>query len=274
MTIVPHSRPKALATSTVAVAALGLAAPAAAQQTQDDSPVAAAVAPEKMDRDHVTIGIGAAALADFQGSRHYQIQPAPIVDVEQGRFFAKSGEGIGIKVINTPNFQAGVSVNWMRGYDAEDVPEGIGELKSTFGGRAFVSGQFAGFAATIAVTAPVFGGDADGVFANARIAYPVRVSDSITISPAVGVSWADGKFMRRYFGVNEAQAVASGLPVYEPSSGFKDVDARLAASFRLTRRISLVGIGMITRNLDRATDSPFNQRRWSPAGVLGLAYTF
>jgi outer membrane protein len=274
MTIVPHSRPKALATSTVAVAALGLAAPAAAQQTQDDPPVAAAVAPEKIDRDHVTIGIGAAALADFQGSRHYQIQPAPIVDVEQGRFFAKSGEGIGIKVINTPNFQAGVSVNWMRGYDAEDVPEGIGELKSTFGGRAFVSGQFAGFAATVAVTAPVFGGDAEGVLANARIAYPVRVSDTITISPAVGVSWADGKFMRRYFGVNEAQALASGLPVYEPSSGFKDVDARLAASFRLTRRISLVGIGMITRNLDRATDSPFNQRRWSPAGVLGLAYTF
>jgi outer membrane protein len=274
MTIVPLSRPKALATSAVAIAALGLAAPAAAQQTEDDSPVAATVAPEKIDRDHVTIGIGAAALADFQGSRHYQIQPAPIVDVEQGRFFAKSGEGIGIKVINTPNFQAGVSVNWMRGYDAEDVPEGIGELKSTFGGRAFVSGQFAGFAATLAVTAPVFGGDAEGVFANARIAYPVRVSDTITISPAVGVSWADGKFMRRYFGVNEAQAVASGLPVYEPSSGFKDVDARLAASFRLTRRISLVGIGMITRNLDRATDSPFNQRRWSPAGVLGLAYTF
>lgn len=274
MTIVPTFWPHAFSMSGVVIAAFALAAPAAAQQVKNDSPVAAAVTPEKIDRDHVTIGIGAAALPDFQGSRHYQIQPAPIIDVEQGRFFARTGDGIGIKVFNTRNFQAGVSVNWMRGYDAEDVPEGIGELKSTFGGRAFVSGQFAGFAATVAVTAPVFGGDAEGMLANARIAYPVRVSDSITISPAVGVSWADGKFMRRYFGVNEAQAVASGLPVYEPSSGFKDVDARLAASFRLTRRISLVGIGMITRSLDRATYSPFNQRRWSPAGVLGLAYTF
>lgn len=274
MTIVRLFWPQALATSAVVIATFGLATPAAAQQADDTETFAEAAAPGRADRNHVTVGIGAAALADFQGSRHYEIQPAPIIDIEQGRFFAKTGEGIGIKVINTPNFQAGVSVNWMRGYDAEDVPEGIGELKSTFGGRAFVSSQFAGFAATVAVTAPVFGGDAEGVLANARIAYPVRVSDSITISPALGVSWADGKFIRRYFGVNEAQAMASGLPVYQPSSGFKDVDARLAASFRLTRKISLVGIGMITRNLDRATNSPFVERRWSPAGVLGLAYTF
>jgi len=232
VTIVPFSL-HALAASGVAIAAFGLAAPASAQQLDDNSPVAVAADPETIDRDHVTIGIGAAALGDFQGSRHYQIQPAPIVDVEKGRFFAKSGEGIGIKVINMPNFQAGVSVNWMRGYDANDVPEGIGKLKSTFGGRAFVSGQFAGFAATVAVTAPVFGGDAEGLLANARIAYPVRLNNSITISPAVGVSWADGKYMRRYFGVNEVQAVGSGLPVYQPTSGLKDVDARLALNFKL-----------------------------------------
>jgi outer membrane protein len=274
MTKVPPSWPQAFSMSGVVIAAFGLATPALAQQVDDTQTFAEAAASDRIDRDHVTIGIGAAALADFQGSRHYQIQPAPIIDIEQGRFFAKSGEGIGIKVINTTNFQAGLSVNWMRGYDAKDVPEGIGELKSTFGGRAFVSGQFAGFAATVAVTAPVFGGDAEGVLTSARIAYPVRLSSSITISPAVGVSWADGKYMRRYFGVNEEQAAASDLPVYQPSSGFKDVDARLAVSFRLTRKISLVVIGMITRNLDRVTGSPFVERRWSPAGVLGVAYTF
>jgi outer membrane protein len=273
VTRVPTSWSCLLTVSGAGIAALG-AAPAAAQEANDPYSVAQPADLEQVDRDHVTIGIGAAALPDFQGSRHYQLQPAPIVDVEEGRFFAKSGEGIGIKLINMPNFQAGVGVNWMRGYDAEDVPTGIGKLKSTFGGRAFVSGQFGGFAGTIAVTAPVFGGDAEGVLANARISYPVRISDSITVSPALGVSWADGKFMRRYFGVDEAQATASGLPIYRPSSGFKDVDARLAVNFRLTRRISLVGIGMITRNLARATNSPLVERRWSPAGVLGLAYTF
>ena len=271
MTIAPRSFPHVFATSGLFIAALSLTAPASAQQDDDTRSFAEA---NKTESDHVTIGIGVAALADFQGSRHYQIQPAPIVDIEQGRFFAKSGEGIGIKVINMSNFQAGVSVNWMRGYDAEDVPTGIGKLKSTFGGRAFVSGQFAGFSGTVAVTAPVFGGDAEGVFANARIAYPVQVTDSLTISPALGVSWADSKFMRRYFGVSEEQAFASDLPLYQPSSGFKDIDARLAVNFELTPKISLVAVGMITRNFNTATDSPFVERRWSPAGVVGLAYTF
>lgn len=274
MTTAPIFLPHALAVGGLAIAALSLASPASAEQADDGQTFAEAVDIDTSERDYITIGAGVAALADFQGSRHYEIQPAPIVDIEQGRFFAKSGEGIGIKFINMPNLQAGMGVNWMRGYDAEDVPVGIGELKSTFGGRAFVSAQFAGFAGTVAVTAPVFGGDAEGVFASARVAYPVQVTDSITISPAIGISWADSKFMRRYFGVNGEQALASSLAAYRPSSGFKDVDARLAVNFELTPKISLVAIGMITRNLDTVTDSPFVERRWSPAGVVGLAYTF
>lgn len=234
----------------------------------------AATEPGKVNQDHVTIGLGAAAIADFQGSRHYELQPVPIVDIVEGRFFARSGEGVGVKLVDGRNVQAGIGVNWLRGYDADDVPAGIGRLKSTFGGRAFVSGQFAGFAATAAVTAPIFGGDAEGVLVNARIARPLHWGSSLTISPAVGISWADGKYMRRTFGVNGPQAAASGLPIYQPSAGFKDVDGRIAVSYRLSRKISVIGVGMVTRNLDWVTDSPFVERRWSPAGVLGIAYTF
>jgi len=248
-------------------------APAAAQETGGDEAVPV-VDPAMASRNHVIIGVGAALLPDFQGARRYELQPVPIVDVVKGRFFAKAGEGIGVRAVDKPKLQAGVSVNWTRGYQADEVPAGIGKLGDTFGGRAFVSGQVAGFAAIASVTAPVFGGDAEGVLADLRVSRPIRVSDRIMVSPAVGMSWASGQYMRRTFGVDEQQAARSSLPTYRPSGGIKDVDARLAVNFRLNDRINLIGIGLLTRNFDRITDSPFVSRRWSPAGVVGLGYAF
>lgn len=259
--------------ATLTAVLLSLAAPAAAQDAGENGALPAA-GPAPANRNHTIIGVGAALLPDFQGARRYELQPVPIVDVVRGRFFAKAGEGIGIRAVDTPHFQAGVSVNWMRGYRADEVPSGIGKLGDTFGGRGFVSAQVAGFAAIASVTAPVFGGDAEGVLADLRISRAIRVSDRIMVSPSVGMSWASGAYMRRTFGVNEQQAAQSGLRTYRPSGGIKDVDARLAINFRLNDRIHLVGAGLLTRNFDRITDSPFVSRRWSPAGVVGLGYAF
>ncbi|WP_425506465.1 MipA/OmpV family protein [Sphingomonas xinjiangensis] len=77
-----------------------------------------------------------------------------------------------------------------------------------------------------------------------------------------------------YFGVNAEQAAASGLPQYKPSSGFQDVGATLAIKYRLTDHISFVGSALMTQNLDRVMDSPFTERKWQPASILGVAYTF
>ncbi len=270
----PWPWPRVLFASSACVLTIGLSSPAAAKQADDGLTISPAPEVERNNRDHVVVGMGTMVLPQFQGSRDFQVQPALVIDVEQGRFFAKAGEGIGLYLINQEKLQAGVSVTWMLGYDRKDVPDGIGKLNDTFGGRAFVTGQVAGFTGNLSVTSPVFGGDAKGVIVNARISRSFRLSEKVTISPGIGVSWADAKHLRRYFGVDEEQSAASGLPIYRPSSGFKDVDARLAVSYRLTQRVNLVGVGMLVRNLDRVADSPFNQRGWSPMAVLGFGYAF
>lgn len=231
------------------------------------------VAREATSDNHITIGIGGAALPEFQGSKDYFIQPIPVIDIKQGPFFLRLGDGLGVNVIDTPNFQAGFSVTPVRGYDADKVPAGIGKLDTSIGGRGFVSGTFGGVVGTLALTAP-FSGDAKGMFVEADISYPVRLSDRLLVVPGLRATWADKKYLGRYFGVNAEQAAASGLPEYRPSSGFQDVGATLAIKYRLTRHISVVGSALITRNLDRVTDSPFTERKWQPAGILGVAYTF
>ncbi|MBC3941099.1 MipA/OmpV family protein [Sphingomonas albertensis] len=231
------------------------------------------VAREATSDNHITIGIGGAALPEFQGSKDYFIQPLPVVDIKQGHFFLRLGDGIGVNVVDTPEFQAGFSITPVRGYDADKVPKGVGKLGTSIGGRGFVSGTVGGFVGTLAVTAP-FTGDAKGMFVDGEISYPVRVTDRLLVVPGVRATWADKKYLTSYFGVNAQQAAASGLPQYKPSSGLQDVGATLAVKYRLTDHISFVGSALMTRNLDRVMDSPFTERRWQPVGILGVAYTF
>jgi outer membrane protein len=234
----------------------------------------AATAANAGPEDHVMIGAGAAVLPDFQGSDGYRIIPAPLIDVRHGRFFAQTGDGIGADLIDRAGFRAGVSVSWMRGYGRDDVPDGIGKLGGTVGGHAFVSWQIGDATVSVSTTSPVFGGDMEGVVVSGQLSYPVAVTGRLTISPSIGTSWANARYMRRYFGVDAEQAAASGLMPYRPSSGFKDISAHLTTSYRLADHISLIGVVLLGRNLDQVTDSPFVEQRWQPAGIAGIAYTF
>jgi len=228
---------------------------------------------EAASDNHITVGIGGAVLPEFQGSKDYFIQPIPIVDIKQGPFFLNLGDGLGINIVDSTSFRAGVSVTPVVGYDADKVPAGIGKVGISASARGFVSGTLGGVTGTLAVTTP-FAGDADGMFVEGEIEYPVRVTDRLLIVPSLRATWADKKFLGSYFGVNAEQAAASGLPEYHPSSGFQNVGGALAINYRFTDHISLVGAAMVTRNLDPVMDSPFTERRWQPGGILGVAYTF
>jgi outer membrane protein len=161
----------------------------------------------------------------------------------------------------------------MLGYRRSDVPDGIGKLSSTLGGRAFVSGHLGGVTGTVALVHAALGGDFEGFVLNSRVSYPVWLGRLMLI-PSVWVTWANGQYMRRYFGVNAEQAAASGLPRYNPSAGFKEINAGLAINYALTRALGLTAFPSVARNMDGVTDSPFVERRWQGAGVLGVTYTF
>src|SRR3546814_6838519 len=96
----------------------------------------------------------------------------------------------------------------------------------------------------------------------------------MTVIPTVGTSWANGKHMNRYFGIDAGEALASGLPLYRAGSGFKDVSGLVTASYRLDAHWSLGATGGVTRLLGDAADSPLNERRWQPSGFMSVAYTF
>lgn len=69
-------------------------------------------------------------------------------------------------------------------------------------------------------------------------------------------SYADSDYMDSYFGIDTADADASGLSVYDADSGFKDASAGLAWQYNFNRNWGMLALAKYTRLLDDAEDSP------------------
>lgn len=230
-------------------------------------------APAQADSDHVTLGASAAMAPRFQGSDKYRVQPLPVVDVQWGRFFARTGDGIGLTIVRTDTFTAGASVTWMQGYDDDDVPPGIRGVDDALGGRVFVSARYEGAVATLSATQALTETDR-GLSANLNLAYPIRATGRLTVTPSLGTTWASGKYARSYFGVDPSESAASGLAAYEPSSGFTDVTLRIGVKYRVTDSFSVLGSLGLVRLLDVGADSPLVERKTQPTAMFGGSYTF
>jgi len=190
-----------------------------------------------------------------------------------GRFFAKSGEGIGLNVIETSAFRAGVAVNWMQGYDDDEAPDGLSEVKDALGARVFAAVRLKGTVATLAGTKAVTESER-GLLINASLAYPFAVTKRLMVVPSLGATWADEDYMVSYFGVEASEAATSSFNRYTPRASLRDASFRLSAKYLISDKISVVALAGVTHLLGDAADSPFVERQTQPLGFIGLTYTF
>jgi outer membrane protein len=225
------------------------------------------------EKNRIVMGAGVAVLPRFEGSDEYRVEPAPLIDVRQGRFFARTRDGIGVDLVDMPRFTMGVGLNWMQGYDRDDVPDGIGKLSSALGGKVFMSTRMGDVVATLSATQALTKRER-GLLVNAQLSYPYEVTGRLSIIPSVSVNWGNAKYMNSYFGVDASRAADSGLPRYEPSAGFKDASFRIAANYQFNKSWSAVSAVGVSRLFNKAGDSPFVQRQMQLRALVGLTYTF
>ncbi len=228
---------------------------------------------EARDDSHIIVGLGAFYAPAYQGADKYRALPMPVIDLKWGPFFANLRNGIGMSVVDNKIITTGASITFMPGYRRNDVPDGIGNLSAGAGARGFVSLNAGGFVATVGGTKGITGGN-KGVIADATLSYPITVTPRVMIIPTIGTTWTDAKYNDRYFGVDPAQSLASGLPQFRPGSGFKDASALLTVSYRLTDHITLGASGGVTTLLGPVKESPLVFHRTQPAGFLSAAYRF
>lgn len=287
----------------VLLSACALSVVAAPAFAQDATPQAAPAAdkltvdPAALDRDSITLGIGAAVLPSYEGSNDYVIVPAAAARGKiKGLSFFTRGTQLLVDVIpdgSGPRFtvEAGpaIGINLNRtGRLVDNRVRALGKIKAAAEGGGFV-----GIGRTGVITS-----DYDSL--NLRVSYVHDIGDvhrSYLITPSldygtplskkayVGLSvsadYAGGGYAQTYFGVDAPGSVRSGLPVFTARKGWKDVTGGILANYALTgdllHGLSLFATGSYSRLQNDFAASPVTRVAGSRSqwfGAIGLGYTF
>ena len=264
----------------VAAAAMAVAmsaAPAKAQPFQ-----------EPHQGDELTVGLGVAVAPDYEGADEYRVIPAPSISWKTSAFTLRTrGPGIEIDLVPGQGFGAGPILRYDFGRDDADdsavarLPDIEGSLEAGgFVSAALPVASLGGsplLATFRAEATQGLGDDGHGGLEAKGSVGLLAPGDPLTLGVNLSTTWADEDYMRAYFGVTAAGAAASGLPVYTPDPGIKDVGVNLFASYKLTQNWSATAAAGYTRLIGDAADSPIVGQRGSENqffGAFGLSYTF
>jgi MipA family protein len=252
--------------------------------------------PEAARRDSITIGVGGVITPRFEGAEDYTLSPGGAL---RGRVsgvafstvgtalfvdLVPSSGGPGTKFIAGPIAHLGLNRSSLKRIrDPQIVALGKIPVSVDVGGHVglsrtgLITSDFDNLTLDVAVSHDVTSVH-DSLIVTPSISYGTPLSTKAFVGISVSATHVGRGFAERYFGVTPAQSTASGLSVYTPGAGIKDVNfgvlGNLALSGNLRRGLSLFGIGSYAKLLGDFGRSPIVRDRNQFFGGLGLAYTF
>ena len=252
-----------------------------------------------MGKNTITLGLGAAYLPDYQGSNDYQFTPAPAgLAYIDGHTITWIGNRLSVDLIGARGNP---------GRDCQAGPVGVVNLDRTAPSRiddprvralgkigaAVELGGYVGIGKVGVVTSPYdrlsvalsYRHDVTGVHDSGIWQPSINYFTPLSTKAAAGLfataEHAGAGYARRYYSITPGQSVASGLPIYDARSGWKNWTAGALGTYSLTGNLlqgwKLVGSVAYSRMLNDFGDSPIVSQAGSRSqwlGALGVAYTF
>ena len=268
-----------------------LALPAAAQEGEGPPPATV------YDGDWALVGAGIAISPSYDGSDDYVVSPLPFVAGSFGGVdFSPRPAGIAADLIPDRDgarveFIAGpaLRVRLDRSRQIEDeVVEALGERDVAVEVGPTVGLSFNQLLSpfdSLTVAADFrwdVAGAHDGFVIAPSVSYFTPVSRAAAVILSVGAEHVDGDYADYYFDVSPGQSLASGLPVFDADSGWKNVGVNALVSYDLGGDLTDGGLsvnvaGGYSRMLEDAKRTPSTSIRGDADqwfGGIGLAYTF
>lgn len=240
------------------------------------------------DGDGLRLSLGAAGVyrPEFKGSKDYEFSPLPFVGLRYGRgdyYVALEGGALRANVLPGGFMEFGPIVSYERGRDDDiknRVVRRLGEIDAAVNAGVFARKRFdvAGGALGINAEALTDTGDVHkGVFATVGLDYDRQLNDRWSAGASLATTWADKKYLRTYYGVSTAGALASGLSPYSADAGIENVEVGASLRYRITDRWSALTHASYRRLVDSAADSSIVRREGSADQgqlVFALLYSF
>jgi MipA family protein len=109
------------------------------------------------------------------------------------------------------------------------------------------------------------------------IGHSWRWRSGMFVRAGLGLSFADGTYMNRNFGITAANSITTGLPTYSPGAGLEDVNVSAVFNVPVSGPWSIFGRAAYAHLLSKAANSPWVSSRGSSSQIfagLSLGYRF
>ena len=241
----------------------------------------------------VNVGAMAFAYPAYPGSDEYRVVPFPLVDARfrDRAYVGPSSTGLGFAIgafpVQSSHWRVAVELGGQdsRSEDRADALAGMDDRDFVATGGASLGYRSGPFEVTAAVSQGL--NDGAGLIQTNRLTYS-RPVGKVILGVAGGVVLANGKQMRREFGITEEEAarrqalVEAGderlepgdAQAYTPDGGLRHLGLGLSLIYPMASRWSLVGLAGVEWLADEAANSPLVRRREQFAGGLGVGYRF
>jgi outer membrane protein len=226
-----------------------------------------------------TVGLGAAAVPDYQGSEDFRGAPILLVKVidPSGWFVELVGNTIRANLMPSRMWRLGPMARFrMKRDDVENSKvDEMEEVDSAFEVGGFVGMQYSGWSLQVDAATDVADGH-EGSLVGVTGGY-TWLPQRWMIKLSGFTTWASDDYMSAYFGVDARDSARSGLEIYDAEAGFKDVGATLVTTYRITRHWGVTGAVRYAVLIGDAADSPLVEDEGDEnqvlIGALG-SYTF
>ena len=237
-----------------------------------------AIAQDK-DDFRVRVGVGGQLKPKFIGSDETQVLPLFDVDIARGDNlfpFEAPDDGFGIRLFSKNGFSVGPVVNLQSKRKESDVGAPVGKVKTTIEVGGFVEYELSESLRLRSELRKGLGGH-DGVVGSVGADYVVRDGDKYVFSIGPRALFSNARFQRAYFGIDDAAALASGLPAYRPDGGIYALAAASGLTYQFSPQFGMFGYARYERLVGDAAKSPIVREfgsRNQLSGGIGLSYTF
>jgi MipA family protein len=235
------------------------------------------------------LGLGVVAAPVYEGSTHYLAMPIPMLAVSWRHTVSLGIEGFSIHhKTGGLRYGAGLTYDTGRKDDGKNVfgmssgdhrLEGLGRIKPAVGLKAFAFYDLHPWE-TIPLlvlngsVTKLFGSNNDGMLVQGGLSMPFQLGQSWRLTPKIGTTWANDRYMNEYFGVTTEQASRSQFASYHAKAGIKDVSMGLNATYSIDKNWFVSGDGRIKKLLGDADSSPISATDLNASFVTVVGYRF
>ncbi len=221
----------------------------------------------------VTLGIGLAAVPDYEGSEDYQAVPVPIVRVDwRSRRYAEfSGTRLRANVLSgVAKWQAGPIINYNIGRDDgdNDRVDALRTIDNTIEGGGFVTLDAGKWETYLEFLTDV-DDEHDGSLITFRESYKQPLKNHRLLTFNFSLTYADDDYMETFFGIDADNAARSGLRTFDAEADFKDVEVSVVFLTKVSKGWNIAYSLGYKRLLGDAADSPVVDDQGSAGQVFG-----